>query len=306
MRSFTIQLCALAIALVAGCATHRDADVGTLQIPLVQHDRGGTLYRLSAQFAISGPGRTLTVDGNVDAPAVSVSLHPGDYTVRVLDGWHLERSVGGQPFEPIDAQLGSVNPVAVTVSAGDTATVVFTFLIDLANRGTLSITFGVLRLHAHLLATLHATEASGALAGYVDYPPRFTLSYALTSEGTVNVPPRFHIADSLLDELVFTDDPLGVLAAGGPVSGGSLEYRVEVEPDDSQVLLLTYGAPDGAPPRSLSAAAIPLTPKLPVDQDGVPAEPGDVGLSTTTAFTLDAGDPGRMTGMIDLEFVPSE
>src|SRR5262245_2633256 len=119
----TIQLCVVVtLAAVAGCATRDDAESGTLQIPLVQSDGAGGQYRLSAQCAIAGPGGTLTVDGNVDAPAVSVSLAPGDYTVTVLDGWHLEHSMNGQPFEPIDAQLGSANPMQVTIAPAGSAT----------------------------------------------------------------------------------------------------------------------------------------------------------------------------------------
>jgi hypothetical protein len=270
----------------------------------VQSDGAGTLYRLSAKFAISGPGGVMTVDADGDAPSVVLALPPGEYTVEVLDGWHLERSVNGEAFEPIDAQLGTMNPAPVTITPGGSATVVFFFLIGVGNHGTLTITFFVAPLHARVVGTLHATDATGMLAGYLDHPPTFVISYALTAETTVNVPPRYHQGLSVFDELRFTDDPLGLLASPRPVSGGSLDYKIEVEPDDSQVLLLTYGAPSAGGLQFLSASAIPLVPKLPIDELGVPADPGRVGLSGAALFTLSAGDLGSMSGTLDFQFMP--
>jgi hypothetical protein len=300
----TIQLSvAVALAAVAGCATRGDAESGTLQIPLVQSDGAGGQYRLSAQFAIAGPDGTLTVDGNVDAPAVSVSLAPGDYTVAVLDGWHLERSVNGQPFAPIDAQLSSANPVQVTIAPAGAATVVFYFLVELATHGSLTITFGVLPARARLLGTLHATDATGALAGYIDHPAAFVILYSADVEIRGFFPPRYHEVVSGLNHLRFTDDPLGLLVATGPASGGFLEYRIDVQPDDSQALLLIYNTPDGG--LSLVGTATSFVPKVPIEDLGAPADPGSVGLSTSVSFMLTA-DQDSMTGTIDLQFVPAE
>ena len=302
MRLFHIYLAvAVAFASSIGCATTSDS-AGTLQIPLVQSDGAGTQYRLSARFAVSGPDETLIVDGAIDAPAVTLALSPGAYTVTVLDGWHLERSVDGQPFEPLVAQLGSLNPTPVTIAPGGSATVVFFFLIDVGDHGNLTITFGVFPLDAQLIGTLRATDASDALAGYVEHPPTFVLSYGRTFFGTRNIPLFLRVAGSSLDELRFTDDPLGLLASRGSISGGSLDYRIEVEPDESQVLLLTYISPDGA--LFLAATAFPLVPRLPVDPIGVPAEPGRVGLRTSAPFMFSAGDLGSMSGTVDLQFAP--
>jgi hypothetical protein len=234
---------------------------------------------------------------------VSLALAPGDYTVAVLDGWHLERSVNGQAFEPIDAQLGSHNPAQVTIAPAGSAAVAFFFLVELANHGNLTVSFGVLPARARLFATLHATDATGTLAGYVDHGAAFVITYDADVESRVFVPPREHQVISVLNELRFTDDALGVLAPGGPASGGSLDYRVEVQPDDSQTLLVIYSAPDGG--FSLFATAIPLVPKVPIEGLGSPADPGNVGLSTSTSFTLMAGDQGSMTGTIDLQFAPA-
>lgn len=306
MRSLaTIQLCvAIVIGSVAGCASSQDSELGTLQIPLEQYT--GVLFHLSAEFAISGPGGIFTVDASDDAPTMNIALQPGAYTVTMLDGWHLERFVDGGRITPTVAQLGSANPVPVTISRGDTATVAFVVLIELQNHGNLSLTFGVLPTHARLIGTLHATDATGALSGYVDHSATFAVSYSLSTEATVNTLPRSHEASSISNELAFTDDPLGVLAADGTLSGGSLRYEVGVEPDDSQVLFLSYIAPYDAPPRTLSASPVPLTPKLPVDESGMPSEPGAVGLSTTTGFTWTIGDRGSMTGTVDLQFDPKK
>jgi hypothetical protein len=38
----------------------------------------------------------------------------------------------------------------------------------------------------------------------------------------------------------------------------------------------------------------------------MPSEPGAVGLSTTTGFTLTVGDLGSMTGTVDLQFDPKK
>jgi hypothetical protein len=309
MRSLaTIQLriaiAIAAIASVAGCTTSRATGVGTLEIPLREPEHGSTQYRLSAQFAISGPSGPLTVDGSGDARELTLALPPGDYTVTVLDGWQLEQSKNGAPFEPVAAQLGSANPVHVTIASGESQIASFVFLVEVPNHGSLSIVLGVSRLQARLIGTLHATQATGAFVGYLDYPATFTLAYALTTDGIVNVPPRFRESGSEVNELTFTDDPLGVLATG-PVSGGSLAYKIEVEPDTSQVLTLTYDAPADAPPLALSASASALTPKLPVDDLGIPTEAGSIGLRTTTEFTLARG-ADTMSGTIDLDFEPAE
>jgi hypothetical protein len=306
MRSLaTIHLCVvIVIVSVAGCASSQDSERGTLQIPLEQYT--GVLFHLSAEFAISGPGGTFTVDTRDDAPTMDLALQPGAYTVTMLDGWHLERFVDGWRITPTSAQLGSANPVPVTISRGETAAVAFVVLLELQNHGNLSLTFGVLPPHARLIGTLHATDATGTLSGYVDYPVTFAVSYSLSTETTTNTLPRSHGVSSISDELAFTDDPLGVLAADGTRSGGSLRYEVALEPDDSQVLYLSYSALDDTRPRRLSTSAVPLTPKLPVDESGMPSEPGAVGLSTTTGFTLTVGDLGSMTGAVDLQFDPKK
>lgn len=297
----TIQLC-VAVAL-AGCATRPDAETGTLQIPLVQDDGAGGQYRLSAQFAIAGPGGPLTVDGNVDAPAVSVSLAPGDYTVTVLDGWQLEHAVTGQPFEPIDAQLGSANPMQVTVAPAGSATAMFFFLVELATHGNLTITFGVRPARARLLATLHATSGTGALAGYLDHAAAFAITYAVDVEEIEFVPPRFHDVVSSINELRFTDDPLGILAPFGPASAGFLQYRIEVQPDDSQTMLLIYTTLSGR--LTLFGPPTLFVPRVPIGDLGAPADPGSVGLSTSTSFMLTA-DQDSMTGTVDVQFAPAE
>jgi hypothetical protein len=305
MRSFaTIQLyVAIAIASVAGCAASPPSESGTLQIPLVVNDGAGTVYRLSAQFTVSGPAGTLTVDANVDTPTVSLALQPGDYTVTLLDDWHLEKSVNGQPFQPIAAQLGSPNPAQVTIAPGGMATTAFFFLIPQGNHGNLTIAFGVIPLHARLFVTLHTTFASDGLAGYLEHPASLVISYSVDAEGVHNIPPLLHEVLSLTTDMRFTDDPVGVLSAAGPATGGSLEYEIEVQPDGSQVLVLSYGVRRGAALLFLFASAIPFVPKVPVDELGVPADPGRVGHRATTDFTLTAG-VDTMSGTVELQFSP--
>ena len=300
----TIYVAAMAMAMVAGCAGG-DADTGTLNIGLVQDDGAGTSYRLSAQFTVAGPQGTLHVDADGDAPTLSLALAPGDYTVTLLDGWHLERARDGQPFEPVDAQLATRNQVPVTITPGGAANAVFFFLVPMGNHGDLRIAFGISTLHARLFGTLHATFASGMLAGYVDHPVSFVMAYAVSSEGRVNTPPLLHQVVSGENELRFTDDPLGLFATAPTLSGGSLDYRIEVQPDGSQTMLVLLNPPSGGGGLELLAASeIPLLPKLPTDDLGVPEDPGRVGFTTTSAFEAFAGELGSMTGTLDLVFVP--
>jgi hypothetical protein len=298
----------IAFASITGCATPPDAHLGTLQIPLVQGDGTGTQFRLSGQFAVAGPGETLTVDASGDAPAVALSLAPGDYTVRLFDGWHLERSLGGQPFQPVDAVLGTPNPQPVTIAPGGSATAVFFFLASVGDHGSLTITFGALPLRARLRGTLHATFATGPLEPYLDHPATFVIAYSADSEGRLFLPPTRHEVESVLNELTFLDDPVGVLSTGTPVSSVSLEYKVEAELDGSQFMLLTLncaGVP-GVGLQFLFASAFPLVPALPITDLGDPADAGSVGLRTSTSFTANIGPGGEMSGTVDLEFDSAE
>ncbi len=125
-----------------------DPQTGSFRLALVSSANGHTYRLRHATFLITaapGSGAPTILDSEADpaATALSATLDAGSYTVRLVDGWSLERQGSGDPVTVV-ATLISPNPAAFDVTAGSTTSVVFRFTTDgsvvTIGQGTVSIT----------------------------------------------------------------------------------------------------------------------------------------------------------------------
>jgi hypothetical protein len=282
MLTFAI---ALSTPLAAACVAAPD-DTSALTIPLVQNGGDGNVYRLSASFELTAPDGTVTVlDGNVDAPSLTLALAPATYTVHLADGWTLSRSTDGTTFTPVTALLGSQNPQAVHIFPDSAASASFRFFVR-DPQGSLSIGFGVVGSPQQIFGTLSFASAGGVLADYagkaVDYSTYFDPAAQATEIAADGSKVRHYHAVGVATE--FLHDPIGLFA--GPLTqagaGGTLDMTIRVRADGTQEL-------NGASANVVGAAIAfgPATVAVPVDAAGFPV---DAPFAVTTPFTV-TGSP---------------
>lgn len=113
--------------LALGCGDIPPPPIGQLRLGL-SSGIGEQHYRLAhASFAIEGAAElTLDSDDDPTSDVLQRALPEGSYSVRLLEGWQLERSGGDTP-EPVAAELSSQNPLSFSIAAGELTTVTFQF-----------------------------------------------------------------------------------------------------------------------------------------------------------------------------------
>jgi hypothetical protein len=123
---------------------------GSLTVPLITPDAAP--YRLRrALFDVERSGASvLSLDSerDADAEALTAELDPGQYQIRLNDGWALEQlDAAGSP-SPVRAALISPNPVGFGVRDGRVTTVAFTFTTSAGvvtfGAGAVSVRLGVM------------------------------------------------------------------------------------------------------------------------------------------------------------------
>ena len=146
-------LAVLAGGLVVGCGSdggdgrgQPESGRGTLQLPLVTEGASGTKYRLrNATFEVvsyryyydyassaggeggSGPQNlTVSSEDDPDATSIALSVERGDYYVRLLPGWHMEKSDAGGA-EEVEATLLSSDTQWVYVNPHSSSWVAYEF-----------------------------------------------------------------------------------------------------------------------------------------------------------------------------------
>jgi hypothetical protein len=138
----------VAVALEPAAAPE-GAGTGSLAVPLVTPD--AALYRLRrAVFDVERSGvllLSLDSETNPDADALTAELDPGQYQIRLNDGWSLEQLGAEGSASPVRAALISPNPVSFGVRDGRVTSVAFTFTTSAGlvtfGEGAVSIRLGV-------------------------------------------------------------------------------------------------------------------------------------------------------------------
>lgn len=127
IRSLGWLMGMVGLTVALACGDLPQPPIGQLRLGL-SSGIGEKHYRLThATFAIDGAAEvTLDSDDDPDSDVVQRALPEGGYSVRLLDGWQLERA-SSAPGEPVAAELSSGNPLPFSIAAGELTTVTFQF-----------------------------------------------------------------------------------------------------------------------------------------------------------------------------------
>ena len=127
IRSLGWLMGMVGLTAALSCGELPEPPIGQLRLGL-SSGIGEKHYRLTqATFAIEGAAEvTLDSDDDPASDVVQRALPEGGYSVRLLDGWQLERASGGLG-EPVAAELSSGNPLPFSIAAGELTTVTFQF-----------------------------------------------------------------------------------------------------------------------------------------------------------------------------------
>jgi len=295
MRSFALARTAAvgAVAIVAAlsftaCATEpAPTEASALEIPLITSGPDGTQYRLSnPTFVITGP-TSQTVVANGDEESFQVSLAPGLYDVRLIDGWSIEHTRTDGTVEVLPAILGSHNPQQVRVFADTRAFLFFDFFIRNQN-GTLTVSFGVDPQPRQIVGALRPSTGTGVFAAYagqvIDYSFYFTTPDQATETTATGERVRNHYVGSIAAE--FFNDAGGVLAGAvaADLTGGYLEYSSRLKADGTAEARGDYTGYTGAVHIVFGPNPIGF---LQADETGYPR---DANFNSFGPFTLEYND----------------
>jgi hypothetical protein len=319
MRSFAVAaLLACSVAPIAGCATHDEMpDSGVVQLSIIHPNPDGSSYILAdASFEITSALGTETYSANGTEP-LRVTLPPGLASVRLLDGWRLEKLGRGETVpEVLPAVLGTINPVDLRVLAGVTAQVEFGFIVR-TGTGDISVDFGVVTDPRQLAGAIHISTATGEFAPYLTDAATsrldFAFAYGLSRLESVTLPDgtRDHVYTAgsyqyretpLVAE--FYNDRIGTLswAVAPALTAGFLEYHLAARPDGAVELSGSLTSWTGEV--TLDVAPHALSGQLPIGPDGFPADAffHDDSVPFTLTAWLESGE-STLTGFLNLRHI---
>ena len=303
---------AVLVPLATACATDDAVDNGTLELPLQQAGPDGAIYQLVGTVELDGPAETTRLDVTGTAPTVTISVPPGLFDVKLLDGWTLQRSLdGGGSYQPAPAILGTPNPTTVRILGNQPTKVSFQFLIRDPN-GNLTVNFGVTTEPRELAGGMIIDAATGDYAAYanqrLDYAIYYDLAQTFRSTAADGSRDLGYIAGFVGVE--FFNDSIGLLSGqvGPAMDGGALALHIGVTPTGDQVL---SGALDSAnaPFTTLLFGPHSLPDRLPLDADGFPIDgfifDSFVPFTLNAPFDPDHPDAFLLSGQLRFRALPS-
>jgi lamin tail-like protein len=124
---FARLVCPTLLAVSSACSDLPPPPIGQLSLGL-SSGVGDAQYKLTqASFSIEGAAElTLSTEDDPASDSVQRTLLAGDYSVRLLDGWQLQR-LGPAGNERVEAELSSANPMPFSILSGELTTVTFQF-----------------------------------------------------------------------------------------------------------------------------------------------------------------------------------
>jgi lamin tail-like protein len=155
---FARLACPTLLAVSSACSDLPPPPIGQLSLGL-SSGVGDAQYKLTqASFSIEGAAElTLSSEDDPAVDSVQRTLLAGDYSVRLLDGWQLQR-LGPAGGERVEAELASANPLPFSILSGELTTVTFQFRTLGGGAGGGSEAGGELRI---------AIEVDGATSPHV-------------------------------------------------------------------------------------------------------------------------------------------
>lgn len=289
-------------------ADERDAQLGELVLPLLEVGQDGTIYRLrDAVFEVTAAdGAQHLLDGNIDAGEVATKLAPGLTTLRLRDGWRLERSTDeGATFEAVGALCTLPDPTYLRILPGATERLRVDFLLR-DPRGTFAVVFHVAKPNYMLGASLYIEEGTGVFAAYpgrvVELATYFQTFGAERRDEEDGGKSLFYRGHNTVTELF--NDELGAFAdhAAQQLILGSLQLRVTARPDGSFQMGSTY--------TGYYAATMTIEPATAYAYDGVDAEgyPRDQEVTASSTFSIQLRDAARssVSGQIYVQKIDLE
>ena len=323
--SSTLLAAALALAALttgAGCALSEaggDAGgdgsaagdalaTGRIEMPLVAIDEDGAVYRLDdISLQLTGStGSSVFVAAATDATSLAAPAHPGVVSVRLLQGWSMQRSLdGGASFSPIGAVVASLNPASVSVFANTSSALAFDFLVREAS-GTVNVRFAARKTTGQMNGVMYPQQATGALAPY----RHGQLSLSLFFSGSFIPFPQEGLPSlslvSYTTALEFADDAFGVMSeqVAPQMSGYTLVLDVVSKVDGTQELggSFTHNFTSYEP--ILTFGPAPLHQPLASDEQGYPIAGA---MAAQLPFTLELNDEegSMMSGVLNLQYAPN-
>jgi lamin tail-like protein len=124
---FARLVCPTLFVVSSACSDLPPPPIGQLSLGL-SSGVGDAQYKLTqASFSIAGAAElTLSSEDDPASDSVQRTLLAGDYSVRLLEGWQLQR-LGPAGSERVEAELTSANPLPFSILAGELTTVTFQF-----------------------------------------------------------------------------------------------------------------------------------------------------------------------------------
>jgi hypothetical protein len=125
--SIRYRLCLALLSAAPACSDLPPPPIGQLRLGLSSGIGEGHYELSQASFAIAGAAElTLESDDGKTGDTLQRALPEGDYSVRLLEGWQLQRAGTGSGV-PVEAELASQNPLPFSILAGELTTVTFQF-----------------------------------------------------------------------------------------------------------------------------------------------------------------------------------
>lgn len=319
--TLTAALSLAAVASLAGCVTQDSRDLqaglGAISLPLIQTGPDGAEYQLTnAVLEIEAQGFSAIVDASNFDSSLNLELPVGLASIRLLDGWTLMRTPAtGSIPEPVDALLGTENPLNLRVLANHTASLSFGFIVR-SPFGEVDLTFGVVTEPRQLAGGVRVLNATGAFESYRNSSTTrladFAFYYELHHMDSVILPDgtkeRVYYAgfDSYEPSPIaaeFFNDAVGPLSqlVAPDLAGGYLEYHIGAKPDGSIELYGTFGGWSTV----IDFGPVTLLHGPSLDADGFPADAffHEAFVPFTLVYTDLNGD-SMMDGTLNLRHIP--
>jgi hypothetical protein len=234
----------------------------------------------------------MTLEAPSNEPTLVLDLNPGIHSVRLLEGWVLERSFNnGAFYDPAPALLASANPTGIRVVPNRQVEINFEFFVR-ETTGTMTVRFGVDTQPRHLSGGLQFTEGTGPFAAITNTVVDIQIYFndaiqTLVTEADGSRTRAYDTAHNAVE--IFNDTSDLVVPAFTGFAGGYLSFTTRIKPDGTDEFEGRYDGADG----SLLTFSPSADAQIPVGTDGAPADAFFYAGGSQVVLTTPSGDTLR-------------